>query len=46
MLTNYKYTKATLGLSVTFVFNFEPFFNKEKHTYMHYKMNTICTITL
>ena len=38
MLTNYKYTKATLGLSVTFVFNFEPLLNKENiHT---------CTINL
>ena len=30
MLPNYKYAQPTLGLSVTFVFNIEPFFcNKE-----------------
>ena len=35
LLTNYKHTQPTLGLSVTFVFNIEYiyFFNKEnKHT--------------
>ena len=36
MLTSYKYTQPTLDLSVTFVFNIEPFFNKENiYTYMH-----------
>jgi len=39
MLTNYKYTQPTLGLSVTFVFNIEPFF-VIKRTYIHVIHNT------
>ena len=37
LLTNYKYTKPTLCLSVNLVFNIERFFNEENiHTYITY----------
>ena len=41
LLTNYKHTQPTLGLSVTFVFNIEYIFifNKREHTYIYYKIN-------
>ena len=32
LLTNYKHTQPTLGLSVTFVFNIEYIY---RHTYIH-----------
>ena len=48
LLTNYKHTQPTLGLSVTFVFNIEYiyFFIKREHTYMYYKINRTCNINL
>ena len=39
LLTNYKHTQPTLGLSVTFVFNIE-------YTYMYYKIDRTCNIKL
>ena len=39
MLSNYKHTQPTQGLSVTFV-------NKREHVCMYYKINRACNINL